>query len=244
MYAIYALRMSAIPKSIDEVTTSWLQQQLQPAFEDFSVLNVDHCKEQHGLLSTVALATIKTKTGETKPVFIKIMPNSFVHKTIIGNNFMDLTEVEFYRSLVPKLERFQQEKNVQVLDLNIMAPKFYAGDVSMENEDRRFFLILENISSTHKMLDLNQGLTANQIKSCLQEIAKFHGLTLAYAHFNGPWSKAGDTNYLSDFVDSFRTNEQHQGFMDMNFQNLHRDMKAEEGFAEAAAALGKIRKKV
>ena len=104
--------------------------------------------------------------------------------------------------------------------------------------------MLEDISRTHKMMDLNAGLSPEQVQSCLRSIARFHALSLSHSHFNGPWTKGGETAYLSDFVDSFRTDEQHQGFMDTNLQTLHGDMQAEGGFEEEAEALQRIRKQV
>ena len=56
-------------------------------------------------MSTVALASVDIQGSDgqdsnvqgAKDLFLKIMPTTFIHSTIIGNNFMDLTEVEFYR---------------------------------------------------------------------------------------------------------------------------------------------------
>ena len=93
----------------------------------FQVIALDRCEDEFGLMSTVALATVDMVIKEggscifivgtqtmksrcssiwdshliaetvTRKLFLKIMPTSFIHSTIIANNFMDLTEVEFYK---------------------------------------------------------------------------------------------------------------------------------------------------
>ena len=73
---------------------------------------------------------------------------------------------------------------------------------------------MENVGPQYTMRNLNEGLTKNQILNGLTKIAHFHAISFSYLAKNHPYpfvTISNDFPYASDFIQTFATNEQHQG---------------------------------
>ena len=90
-------------------------------------------------------------------LFIKLMPLKEGPRVFIENFPLDKIEIRAYDELMPKLQNFEQ-KNLGTTKLRNMLCKCYGGKYSMQKESRGFYLILEDISETFKMPNLNEGI--------------------------------------------------------------------------------------
>ncbi len=136
-------------------------------------------------------------------IFLKIMPPDDIHKFLINNSFMDVTEIESYRTLFPDLDRFEKEQRQgqgtgsgsgsgsglvhQGSDNNrwegilSVFPHMYAGGYVREPPERRsFFVMLEDLDPEYRMLDFEAGLTKDQLVASLRDLARFHATCYAY----------------------------------------------------------------
>ena len=121
-----------IPELPSDVTAAWLHKVLQENWGTGRKIKIDDLqpsKMKNGLLSTVFLASVRKcddgSKKENMDLFLKIMPQSFVHEIIIRKNFLDVTEIEFYRKALPKLKEFANTVGLQCLDG--LVPQFIAG---------------------------------------------------------------------------------------------------------------------
>ena len=159
-----------IPKCPEEVTEKWLE-----SVTGEKVKELYQCGKQNGLMSCIFFAQLE---NESK-LFIKIMPQSFIHETIISHNFLDVAEITVYRDIVPELSRRLNDPGFP----NRILPGFYCGDFDLK--DRKFHLCLEDLTSKgFEMKSADEGLTRAQILSCLKKIAEFHAAALSYTKTN------------------------------------------------------------
>ena len=85
------------------------------------------------------------------------MPLKEGPRVFIENFPLDKIEIQAYDELMPKLQNFEQKK-LGTTKLRNMLCKCYGGKYSMQKESRGFYLILEDISETFKMPNLNEGI--------------------------------------------------------------------------------------
>ena len=48
-------------------------------------------------------------------------------------------------------------------EIDNFAPTYFGGECNMDPENRGFYLIIEDMSDTHELLDFNIGLTYDQV---------------------------------------------------------------------------------
>ena len=72
-----------------------------------------------------------------------------------------------------------------------MLCKFWAAKCSLAKESRGFYVILEDISESFAMPDLDVGLSNEQVSESLKSLACFHAISYCYGKING-------VNYLEE----------------------------------------------
>ncbi|XP_063708601.1 uncharacterized protein LOC134837176 [Culicoides brevitarsis] len=128
--------------------------------------------------SVVLKGTIKAPTDTTAPsewkksVFCKRLPESEARRETYKSVGLFHNEIAFYKNIYPEFQAFQREHGVRDDDAFTALPKcFYAEDNVLVLEDMR--------ETGYRMQDRKEGLSVEQIKLVLIELAKFHALNLA-----------------------------------------------------------------
>ena len=66
-----------------------------------------------------------------------------------------------------------------------MLCRFWAAKCSLSKESRGFYVILEDISDSFIMPDLDAGLSNDQVSESLKSLACFHALSYCYGKIHG-----------------------------------------------------------
>ena len=186
--------MPAIPSKPNEVTELWLQEVLSQKYDYVKIESLKQHKNEGGVLSGIFKANVILNNVEKK-LFIKIMPDPSQPQRVFIENFgIDHIEVQTYKKLFDKLEKFELEYSSKS-DIKTILCQFYAGDSCQDPKDRKFYLILEDVGGTYKMPNLEEGLTYEQIVNSLKNLAYFHALSYAY----GQVHKIGQLCHLHCF---------------------------------------------
>lgn len=128
------------------------------------------------ILDSVVLKGI-IKSGNTiqewqKSVFCKRLPESEARRETYKSVGLFHNEIAFYSSIYPEFKRYQDQHTVDQDNAFVSLPKCYYAENNI--------LVLEDLREDgFEMQDRVQGLTLDQIKKVLIELAKFHGLSLA-----------------------------------------------------------------
>ena len=220
-----------VPKGPSEVTKEWLSSVMCSIDGVISteVVSLDPEKTQSGLLSSVfraeVVVTRPDDTRESLKLFMKVMPLSEVHQTIVGTMFVVVSEIESYRRLFEDLRQFEREhcKKCDSDEISSVVPLMYAGEY-LKGQERAYFIILEDLSPDYQMMDFNKGLTMEQLASSLRLLARFQALCYCMGKVRKiNFKKKYD--FLSDFFLKFDTDAQLQGFMDMNMGLVEKDLE-------------------
>ena len=232
----FALDMSTIPSNPSEVSEVWLQEILALKFQDVKVEHLKEHKNEGGVLSGIFKANVKLN-DTPKKLFIKIMPDPTQPQRVFIENFgIDAVEVNTYRDLFDKLEKFELE-HTKSSELKKITCDFYAGDSCQDPQNRKFHLILGDVSDAYKMPNLEDGLTNEQIINALQCLAYFHAVSYAFGQIN-------DTDFLEEHpmvYHRFLKDKEALAYIDQLFQRAHQALLKhnEPGLAEILQKLSK-----
>ena len=152
--------MEKLPKCPKDVTEEWLKYVMSKYLKNsnISVISLERITEKDGFSCGIYKASIQCDESELLKLFIKVIlaPEEPNAAFVLGFS-VDQIEIEALRIWVPKLIEFEKTKTKGQSELENMMPKFYAGDYSLDKENRGFYLILEDISSDFKILKDDAG---------------------------------------------------------------------------------------
>lgn len=128
------------------------------------------------ILESVILKGTITSGNETtekwqKAIFHKRLPDSVARRETYKSVGLFHNEIAFYSTIYPEFKKYQEEHSIERVDAFVSLPKcHYAQDNVLILEDLR--------EDGYEMPDRVKGLSLDQIKMVLIELAKFHGLSL------------------------------------------------------------------
>lgn len=230
-----------IPLTNEEVTEEWLKEALKDCFIDkeattttsttIKVTKLESVANKGGVLSSVFRATIKvvqssptSKSEEQHKLFIKVMPDpKSIQRVFIANFGLDVKEVDTYKRLLPQLEKFELS-NTGTSSIKSISPVFYDGHVSLDPEQRGFYVILQDLCPDYNMVTMEgTGLSVKQILLALEQLAYFHALTYSYGQVqNVDFSK--DAKYKLPY-DKFLSDSGVHEFLKHMFGLAQKDLK-------------------
>jgi len=211
--------IARIPQCSIDVTNEWLHQTLlQQCFQDaehIEVNSIESLSNKFGVLSSTfkADATVANQDGckVNYKFFIKIMPEPDTpERKFIEEFCIDAKEILTYKELMPRLQAFEEGIKGRS-DIPSMIPKFYAGDVCMEKENRGYYVILQDLTPEYQMFSLDGGLSQAQIINALEKLAYFHGLTYSFRKQNSdafegvgrfPYRTLLETDMFKGYIDA------------------------------------------
>ena len=163
-----------IPIDVSDVTPKWLKEVLK--VDAGNVKELYQHKTKDGVLSSIIKATVADCNGDKK-FFIKIMPSKeLAQRIFIEKNHLDAIELGAYKDVFPTLAKFEQEM-LGYTNIQSITCKFYGGDCKLDAEDRRFYIILEDLSDSYSMPNFSKGLPSAEIKDAIEKLAYFHSLS-------------------------------------------------------------------
>ena len=163
-----------IPREVADVTPEWLKQVLKD--DSIVVKDLYQHKTKDGVLSSIIKVKID-QDGTEKKLFIKIMPSKdLAQRIFIEKNALDKIELNAYRDVMPALAKFEKE-TLGSTSIQSVTCQFYAGDCNLDPNDRRFYIILDDLSDSYKMPNFSNGLTSAEIKDSVEKLAHFHALS-------------------------------------------------------------------
>lgn len=105
-----------------------------------------------------------------KSVICKRLPDNIIRREAFKSVQLFRNEVEFYTTILPELIKFQQSKNNEKFKA---IPQYYLA--------KNDLVILEDLLIRgFRMPDRQKGLSLEETRAVLKEIAKLHSLSLAY----------------------------------------------------------------
>ncbi len=161
-------------------------------------------------------------------VFIKIMPSDDMHKGLILNQAMDVTEVKSYETFFPDLAKFEKEQDEGVGDSDSIvsiAPRMYSAGCDMSADRRSFYVMLEDMSPEYEMKDFGAGLTLQQLLNSMKALARYHATCYAYGKLRNVDFRAKYGDFFSKFFESFDTDKELADFMEHNMDLVEADMR-------------------
>ncbi|XP_055850062.1 uncharacterized protein LOC129914738 [Episyrphus balteatus] len=109
-----------------------------------------------------------------KSVICKRLPENIARREAYKSDKLFRNEVEFYTNIIPELIKFQRTR---IADTFQAIPKCYLA--------RQDLLIMEDLRTRgFKMPDRKNGLSIDEVKCVLKEVATLHSLSLAYKFQN------------------------------------------------------------
>ena len=72
---------------------------------------------------------------------------------------VDQVEIEVFKNWFPKFVQFEKEQFDGKSELELIVPKFFAGDFSLDHENRGFYLVLEDLHPEFAIIKDNKGPT-------------------------------------------------------------------------------------
>lgn len=138
-----------------------------------------------GVLTTVQLRGIRIKNG--KPIddelnlLFKFGSPVAERRKEFQTDDLFFREMFAYEKLLPAFAKFQRDKGISDSDGFFSYPKFYASVFDEENGN---FLIVMDDLRPHKyaMWPKKQPVPLDHVKLVIQEIAKYHGVSIAMKH--------------------------------------------------------------
>ena len=93
-------------------------------------------------------------------------------------------EIRFYNEFLPALVDFAKKEiydneNISK-SLERMIPRFYSGDYCLKEDERGFYLILEDISDQYDLLRGREDVFFSEIKDVLVKMAIFHSVAFTF----------------------------------------------------------------
>lgn len=227
--------MISVPKDGAEVTKEWLQRALEKSIENVDKVKVNKLEaegqQESGYLSSIfrgdASLTMKDGTEDQVKTFIKVMPQSKVHLSLINTNFMDVTEVDSYGKLFPDIIKFEKEHSKDGNSkFEAYLPQFYAGGYLKDDpENRAFYLILANESPKFQMRTFNDGLTYKEVRASLIGLAYFHAWTYCMKQIRRIDCFSTEYPFMSKFFNNFESDPELVEFVNYNLDLLEKDLK-------------------
>lgn len=109
-----------------------------------------------------------------KSVICKRLPENTVRREAYKSDKLFRNEVEFYTNIIPELIKFQETRTDNVFQA---IPKCYLA--------RQDLLIMEDLRTRDfRMPDRKNGLSVDEVKTVLTQVATLHSLSLAYKFEN------------------------------------------------------------
>lgn len=167
--------MVNIPSLMEEVTKEWLQTVFQSFDKTIEVKSIKPVATDSGWFSQRLTASIIQQDSDKteKNIFIKIMPQSVEYKSFLLENDLHITELGFYQSFWKDLKVFCCGKFPEI---DNMAPRCVAGKCNKHS----FFLLLEDLSPSHSMIEFDKGFETCQLVNVVKNIACFHAVGYLY----------------------------------------------------------------
>ncbi len=177
-----------VPTSSNDVTETWLKTVLEkdnPATK-VKVVSLNQITEVNGLLAAVFKASVKfnNDTDETR-LFIKIgvsEDNPYASFTLTSQ--VDIKEVHAYEDDIAGLVAFEKEC-LGKSQLEQSLPKIYASGYDASDGNRGIYIVMEDLTVNHKMVNYLDGLSKDQMMAAVESIARFHALSYCYYKSNG-----------------------------------------------------------
>ena len=184
--------MAEIPIKPEDVTEEWLKNTLTKTLKkDIEVLKLIPV-ETEGYLSKACKATVKVDGGIPEKIFLKItLPSDDPFTAFISKYNVDTNEVKAYAETIPKLIDLEKSYRNGYSWLAEIIPKYYAGGADKETEG--FFLIMEDLSENHKIVQWNLDLvtllvsrkTVTKLRVVTKFIAHAYGLSINSKSYAG-----------------------------------------------------------
>eukprot|EP00094_Tigriopus_californicus_P005191 TCALIF_05005-PA protein Name:"Protein of unknown function" AED:0.06 eAED:0.06 QI:0/-1/0/1/-1/1/1/0/388 len=225
--------MIPVPRNGSEVTKEWLQNALEKSISDVDKVEVNKLEaedqQESGYLSSIFRGEASIQNGTQKQIrtFIKVMPQSKVHLSLINTNFMDVTEVDSYNKLFPDLIKFEREHSKDGKSrFEAFLPECYAGGYLKDDpENRAYYLILANQAPEYQMRPFNDGLSYKEVQATLIGLAYFHAWTYCMKRIRKFDCFSKEYPFMSKFFNSFDSDPELVNFVNYNLDLFEQDLK-------------------
>ncbi len=214
-------RENLIPVSANDVTETWLQSVLEKANPDTNVevSSLTQVTEVNGIMGGVFKACVKIK-DDVKKIFIKIgvsKDNPFYGFTVKSN--VDNREVKAYRDDLSALVAFERD-HLGKSDLEQCLPKIYASDFDDSEDHRGIYIVMEDLSVNHDMVNYLEGLNKGQLVSALEAIARLHAVSHCYCKSKGQPFDPALRSIIPLLVDGQDLLDAYSDFKDLAIDNF------------------------
>ncbi len=179
--------IKTVPTSPNDVTKDWLKNVLEKANPDVKaeVSSFTAITEVNGLLASVFKASVKfnDNANETK-LFIKIgvsEDNPYASFTLLSQ--VDVREVKAYQDDIAALVAFEKEC-LGKAQLEQSLPKIYASGYDASDGNRGIYIVMEDLTVNHNMVNYLDGLSKDQMTAAVESIASFHAISHCYSKVN------------------------------------------------------------
>eukprot|EP00095_Tigriopus_kingsejongensis_P006725 maker-scaffold899_size83673-snap-gene-0.14 protein:Tk06725 transcript:maker-scaffold899_size83673-snap-gene-0.14-mRNA-1 annotation:"hypothetical protein SINV_02028" len=247
----YWTTMMRVPRKPSDVTKDWVKGIFESAVTDVAHVEITSFEaeghQESGYLSSIfrinAQVTKSGGTSEELRTFVKIMPEDDVHMSLIGTNFMDVTEVDSYRVLFPDLEAFAKSfaKTNQTNILELVPRMLAGGYLKDDPKDRAFFLMLTNESPTFQMRPFNEGLSLAELCSAMAGLAQVHSWSYCMKKTQKIPSFEQQYPFLNNFFQNFESDPELIDFVNVNMDLVEKDLKG-SSIEDCAPMVHQIRK--
>ncbi len=169
-----------VPRCPQDVTETWLKTVLEKDNQDLKVevLSLQVITEANGYLGGVFSAIVKFNgnSDETR-LFIKIgVRDDSPFGSFILLSKVDIREVQVYQEDLADLVALEKGK-IGKSELEQVLPKVYVSGYDASDDTRGLYLVMEDLTVDHKMIDIADGLIKEQAIGALEAMARFHALS-------------------------------------------------------------------
>lgn len=179
-----------------------------------------------GFLSELSSITITEDDSDKKlDLVCKIAPlNKNRRKEFFSNIVFD-RETTFYKTVMPRFAKFQEENNVPKEDQFSSYPKCYAA--ISDDESEQYAIIMEDLRPQgFKMWNKAKPARIENIRLAMQELGKFHGLSIAMKDQRP--DEFAEFQQIKDISQLFFQSQNMQGMFDASFDRAIGALRKEE----------------
>lgn len=170
------MNMEQLPSYVRELITKIANDN---AFTNYSVNVSSGSEPGDGFASELFRITIcEHKSDKKLNLVCKIAPENKKYREEFFSNTTFQNEADFYTKHMPKLAKFQQDRNLSEHNQFQGYPKCYGTIIDEEND--RYAIVLEDLRPFgFKMWDKSKPVPVANARLTMRELGKFHGLSLA-----------------------------------------------------------------
>lgn len=195
-------------------------------FSDYSMEIKQGSETGDGFLSELSSITITENCSDKKlDLVCKIAPLNRNRRKEFFSNIVFDRETTFYKKVMPRFAKFQDEKNVPKVDQFLSYPKCFAAVADDETE--QYVIIMEDLRPQgFEMWNKAKPAHIENIRMTMQALGKFHGLSIAMKDQRP--DEFAEFQKIKDISQLFFQSQNMQGMFDASFDRAIGSLRKEE----------------